>query len=110
MLSPRWLRFGGTFFLISGTGIAGTLIYIMWWMAGVMLYDSPDGRDRFTGTPLQAVGIFALLSAITMFGLTYVMMGIWWILRGTRNPWIIRIGMTLYFLLAFGFVILQLWD
>jgi hypothetical protein len=110
MLPSGWLKFGGTLFIIMGTGIAGTLIYIMWWMAGVMLNNGPDARDRFTGTPLQAVGIFALLSAVTMFGVTYVMMGAWWILRGTRSPWIIRIGMAVYFLLTFGFVILQLWD
>ena len=107
MLPSGWLKFVGTFFVITGTGIAGTLIYIMWWMAGVMLHNSPESVNRFNGTPLQAVGIFALLSAVTMFGVTSVAIGIWWILRGTRSHVIIRIGVIGYVLITVGFAILQ---
>ena len=111
MLSPRWLKFGGTFFVISGVGIAGTLIYIMWWMAGVMLHNGdPDARNHFTGNALQATGIFALLSAVAMFGITYVAMGIWWIMRSTRSPIIIRIGVLGYVLVTVGFALLQWWS
>jgi hypothetical protein len=109
MLTPGWLRFGGTLFVIMGTGIAGTLLYILWWMVGVWINNGdPNAKNHFTGTPLQAVGIFALLSAVIMFGVTYIAMGVWWILRGTRNPWILRAGWLGYLLMALAFAVLQL--
>jgi hypothetical protein len=107
MLPSGWLKFGGTFFVIAGTGIAGTLIYIMWWMAGVMLHTSPEAPNRFNGTPLQGLGIFALLSAVTMLGVTYIAIGIWWILRGTKSHVIIRIGVIGFVVITVGFAILQ---
>ena len=111
ILGRNWVKFGGIFFLISGAGIAGTLIYIMWWMAGVMLHNGdPGAKNHFTGTHLQAVGIFALLSAVAMFGITYVAMGTWWILRATRSSLIIKLGVFGYVVVTVGFVLLQWWS
>ena len=110
ILSPTWVKFAGIFFAIVGAGIAGTLIYIMWWMAGVMLHNSDPGvKNHFTGTPLQAVLIFALLSAVAMFGLTYLAMGVWWIMRATRSALIIRLGVFGYAIVIVGFALLQWW-
>jgi hypothetical protein len=110
MLPSWWLKGVGTFFVISGIGISITFLYIIWWMAGVMLHSGDPGAvNRYTGTRLQAVGIFALMSAVLMFGVTSLAMGVWWIMRTARNPWIIRIGIFVYMFVALGFAVLQFW-
>jgi hypothetical protein len=111
MLPSGWLKFAGTILLILGTGIAGTLIYVMWWMAGVMLHNSdPDAVNHFNGTPLTATGIFALLAAVAMIGVTYVAIGIWWVLRGTRSRLLIQMGVLGYLIVTVGFALLQWWS
>lgn len=110
ILSSSWVRMGGIIFIVIGVGLTATIGYLMWWIARVMAHSGDPGAvNRFTGTPLQGVVIFAILSAVCMFGITYTAMGVWWLLRATRNPWILRTGWIGYLLIAAAYAIMQLW-
>jgi hypothetical protein len=108
ILPSGWVKFGGITFVIIGVGLTATLVWLMWWIAGVMIHTNDPGvTNRYTGTRLQAAGIFALLSAVCMFGITYTAIGIWWIMRATRSHLLIRLGIAGYVVIMLGFAVLQ---
>ncbi len=50
---------------------------------------SPEGGASFNGTPQQAVLILGLFGLITVFGLASGLNGLWQIVTGKRNRWIV---------------------
>jgi hypothetical protein len=60
----------------------------------------PDASgSRFTGTTEQAQLILGLFGLIIVFGLTSIVGGLWQVITGTRNKWILYFGVGLFLLL-----------
>jgi hypothetical protein len=86
MLSRRWARrFGGVLVVL---GLVLTLgLGCLLWMLGPQLMNPGRsfGGTRFTGTPLQALGVFAILGGVFAFGATTMVYGVWQMSTGRRN-------------------------
>lgn len=97
MLSKRWARrFGGVLFVL-GLGLTIGLGYLLWILAPQLLNPGRSfGGSRFSGTPLQALGVFVMLSSVLAFGATTLAYGAWSMGTGRRNvPLVFRIfGVT----------------
>ena len=97
--NPNRLRALGAFVLVIGIGLTGFLTYLMIWIAGVVAQSgNPQASVRFSGTPRDAALIHLILGTVCLFGVTAIAMGLWMVVRGTRNRKLVKVVMVWYIL------------
>jgi hypothetical protein len=86
MLSRRWARRYGGVLLVLGLALAGGLGFLLWHLGPQLLQPGRTfNGSRFSGTPLQALGVFAILGGVFAFGVVTTVYGAWQIGTGRRN-------------------------
>lgn len=105
-----WLRIVGPILILLGSAIAGTLGYIVYWMARTMMHSSdPGATERFTGTKLEATASFAIVLAVCMVGVMFVGIGVGQLIRATRSHMLLGVVKYGYVLVLLMYVVL-LWS
>lgn len=97
------IRVRGAISLVLGLLLAGGVGYLIVWMANVIRHSAdPGATNRFNGGPAAALGIFALLGFVWVFGVVSIVMGGWMLRYGWRNAKLKRIvwGFAIVFWLA----------
>jgi uncharacterized paraquat-inducible protein A len=82
-----------------GWVLAAMGLFLVLFMTGIMILianimartGKPGSTESFSGGPLEAAMIFAVLGLVWVFGLTGLVGGIWQIKHGKRNRKLIRI-------------------
>ena len=86
MLSKRWARRFGGVLVVLGLALTLGLGYLIWQLAPTLLKPGVSvGGTRFTGTPLQALAVFAVLGGVFAFGAAAMVYGAWQVSTGRRN-------------------------
>jgi hypothetical protein len=103
-----WLRIIGPTLIVLGTGIAGTLGYITYWMATVMLRgNDPTATTRYTGNAWQAIAALSITTAVSSLGVMFMAIGLGQLMRATRSVYLIRAVTFAYFVALLAFAIVQ---
>jgi MFS family permease len=103
LLSAGQVRRLGWAQLILGLFLVGLMGTITFNLAPSMLRPgASQSGTRFTGTPEQAQLILGLFGLVIVFGLTGIVNGLWQIITGRRNKWILVIILVLAVLLIVG--------
>ena len=86
MLSRRWARrFGGFIFALC-LPLALGMGYLIWRLAPQLLHPGVSfNGNRFSGTPLQALMVFAVLGGVLAFGVLGALYGLSMMRTGMRN-------------------------
>jgi hypothetical protein len=85
LLHATAIRVRGALAMGLGLALAGGISYLMVWIADVIRHSAdPGATNRFTGSPAQAAGIFAILSFVLLIGLVSIVMGGWMLRYGWR--------------------------
>jgi hypothetical protein len=104
-----WLKITGPILIVLGAGIAGTLGYVTWWMAGVMMRgNDPTASTRWTGNAWQAIAALSITTAVSSLGVMFVAIGVGQVLRATRSASLIRLATIGYFVAFLAYAIV-LW-
>ena len=97
VLSTKQVRRLGWLQLLLGLFLSAFMGTIALSLAPIMLH---PGRG-FTGTPQQALLILGLFGLVIVFGLSSIANGLWQIITGRRNKWILYLSFVLFALLLF---------
>jgi hypothetical protein len=97
VLSTKQVRRLGWLQLLLGLFLVGFMGAITFSLAPIMLH----AGTGFTGTPQQALLILGLFGLVIVFGLTSMVNGLWQIITGRRNKWILYLSFVLIALLLF---------
>jgi hypothetical protein len=103
ILHATSIRVRGALLIVLGLALAGGLSYLLVGIATVIRHSAdPGATNRFNGSPAAAVGIFAVLSFVLLFGIISTVLGGWMLRYGWRNAKLKRIvwGFGLIFWLA----------
>jgi hypothetical protein len=101
--NPGRIRVLGWILIVIGTGLVvgmGYLIAVIYRI--VQGSNDPAATTRFTGTPAQALMIYAVLGVVLLFGMVAVAGGAWQARYGTRNPHLVKmvLGFATLFITA----------
>ncbi len=88
MRSKRWSRRYGWILLAIGIFISAVMGLVLSAIAMPLLNPGAGGL-RFSGTREQGRLILALLGAVELFGIAAICYGLWQIVTGRRNKWVI---------------------
>lgn len=99
MRRAQGIRRRGWVLILLGLVLVGMMGTITLILAPTMLSGGTAAGARFTGTPEQAILILGLFGIVIVFGLTCIASGIWQIVTGRRNIWIVVLILGLTFLL-----------
>lgn len=98
--SKRWSRRFGWGLLACGLFISSLMGVVLYAIAPTLLgADRMSGGLRFSGMPEQGRFVLAILGTVEIFGLTVMCYGLWQILTGRRNKWVIYFVLGLVLLL-----------
>lgn len=90
MRSSGQIRFLGVVQLVLGLFLIGFMGVITLNVAPLLLNPAPTaGGARFTGTSQQAQLILALFGTVILFGFGSGLSGLWQIMTGRRNKWVV---------------------
>jgi hypothetical protein len=98
MQSKRWSRGFGRILLVLGMLVSGVMSVVLSALGPVLLHPgAPHAGIRFSGTPEQAKLVLGILGAVELFGITAICYGLFQIVTGRRNKWVIHfmIGVAL---------------
>jgi membrane protease YdiL (CAAX protease family) len=98
MPKAQSIRRRGWILIFLGLLLVGMVGTITFALAPSMLSAGSPGNS-FTGTPEQAYLVLGLFAVIITFGLTGIFSGIWQIVTGRRNIWIVIVIVILLFLI-----------
>lgn len=105
---PQRLRIMGGIYLLVGSGLSAVMIYIIYVLAYVMQHSKDPGvKWRFSGTPLDMVWIFAVLSVPLLVGVTLVLTGLWQLRYGRRNLQLVKVTFVWFYVLLGGALLAQ---
>jgi uncharacterized membrane protein YedE/YeeE len=99
MRRAQGLRRRGWVLIFLGLLLVGMMGTITFLVAPSMLSGGASAGARFTGTPDQAILILGLFGIVIVFGLTCIASGLWQVVTGRRNIWIVVLILGLTFLL-----------
>lgn len=99
MRRAQGVRRRGWVLIVLGFLLVGMMGTITFLVAPSMLSSGAPAGTRFTGTPEQAILILGLFGIVIVFGLTCIASGLWQIVTGRRNIWIVVMILGLTFLL-----------
>jgi hypothetical protein len=99
MPKAQSLRRRGWILIVLGLLLVGMMGAITFALAPSMLSSGTAGNS-FMGTPEQAYLVLGLFAVIITFGFASMFSGIWQIVTGRRNIWIIIVIVILLFLLV----------
>ena len=99
MRQAQGIRRRGWVLIFLGLVLVGMMGTITFLVAPTMLSGGASAGARFTGTPEQATLILGLFGIVIVFGLTCIASGLWQIVTGRRNIWIVVLILGLTFLL-----------
>jgi hypothetical protein len=99
MPRAQGIRRRGWVLIVIGFLLVAMMGTITFRVAPTMLSGGASGGVRFTGTPEQAILILGLFGLVMVFGLTAIASGVWQIVTGRRNIWIVVLILGLTFLL-----------
>lgn len=103
-----WLRIIAPILILLGTGIAGTLGYVTYWMATVMLRgNDPTASTRYTGNAWQAIAALSITTAVSTIGVMFIAIGVGQLFRATRSTSLIRFVTFAYFVALLAFAVAQ---
>ncbi|MEO6365309.1 MAG: hypothetical protein ABIO38_04565 [Luteimonas sp.] len=84
--SRRWSRRFGFVLTLCGLFLTSLMGVVIHWMVPRLLHAGVDvDGSRFTGTEMQALGSFAVVGAVFVFGATALGYGIWQMATGRRD-------------------------
>jgi hypothetical protein len=85
LLHATAIRVRGALAIGLGLALVGGMSYLMAWIADVIRHSAdPGATNRFTGSPTQAAGIFAILSFVLLIGVVSIVLGGWMLRYGWR--------------------------
>jgi len=88
--SPATLRALGAVMVVLGGGLMAGMAVLSWVMYGV-LQNSGDPRatTKFTGSESDIMFMFGIFGLLFFIGLTAFAAGVWQIVFGKRNLWLV---------------------
>jgi hypothetical protein len=108
LFSTTNIRVRGGILLVIGVFLMAMMSYISYFSfrsyAGL---NGPNG-SRFTGTREEFIGIVALFGALILFGFISALTGVWQLIAGRRNKYLVWLGLGLGVLLYAG-ALLIIW-
>jgi hypothetical protein len=99
MPRAQGIRRRGWLLIVIGFLLVAMMGAITFMVAPTMLSGGASSGVRFTGTPEQAILILGLFGLVIVLGLTSIASGLWQIVTGRRNIWIVVLVLSLTFLL-----------
>jgi hypothetical protein len=100
MRTAQGIRRRGWMLIVLGFLLVGIMGTITFMVAPKMMSGGAHTGAGFTGTPEQAMLILGLFGILIVFGLTCIGSGLWQIVTGRRNIWIVILILGLAFLLV----------
>lgn len=92
MKSPAALRALGAVLVVLGTLLMGGMAVLSWMMYGVIQSSSdPRASTRFTGSESDMMFMFGIFALVFFIGLTAFLAGVWQLIFGKRNLWLVWI-------------------
>ncbi len=112
ILHASSIRVRGAISVVLGFLLAGGMTYLMLVIAAIIRHSAdPRATVRFNGSPMAAMGIFALLGIVLLFGIICIVMGGWMLHYGWRNPKLKRLVWKfaiLFWLIGMGVYVIDL--
>ena len=94
--SPAALRALGVVLVVLGALLMGGMAVLSWVMYGVIQGSSdPRASTRFTGSESDMMFMFGIFALVFFIGLTAFAAGLWQIVFGKRNIWLVWIMLGL---------------
>lgn len=87
--SPATLRALGGVLVVLGTLLMGGMAVLSWVMYGVIQNSDSRASTRFTGSESDMMFMFGIFALIFFIGLTAFSAGLWQIIFGRRNLWLV---------------------
>lgn len=94
------VRRRGGMMIVLGLLLVGMMGTITFMVAPTMLTSGGAAGGRFTGTREQTMLILGLFGIVIVFGIACIASGLWQIVTGRRNVWIVVLILSLAFLLV----------
>ena len=92
MKSPGALRALGVVLVLLGGLLMGGMAVLSWIMYGVIQGSSdPRASTKFTGSESDMMFMFGIFGLVFFIGLTAFAAGLWQIIFGKRNIWLVWI-------------------
>lgn len=92
MKSPAALRALGVVLVVLGALLMGGMAVLSWIMYGVIQGSSdPRASTKFTGSESDMMFMFGIFALVFFIGLTAFAAGLWQIIFGNRNIWLVWI-------------------
>lgn len=104
MQTTKRIRFLGVVLTLIGLFLVGLMGTIAYDQAPMLLNPGSASRSgsRFTGTPEQGQKMLLLFAAVIGFGLMSIVGGLWQIVTGRRNKWMVIAMVGVFILVAIG--------
>ncbi len=96
--SPAKIRALGGALIFIGILLVGGMGAIMWWMNNAV--NNPSSTTKFTGTSDQKTVAFLILGAVTAFGCSSLIAGIYQFATGRRNKKLIWLMLGIWVVLV----------
>jgi MFS family permease len=108
LYSARCLRAAGVLYLVMGLLLSGAASYLMALIASLIhSTDDPDKAARLAKSTWVVALAFGALSFVLLLGVTGILMGVWQIRHGRRNPRLVRVAIFLYLIFMGGVVLVR---
>jgi hypothetical protein len=97
MQSRRWSRRFGAVLAVLGLGLTAMMVVVVRVLLPTLMraIEQP-GSPGFTGTPMQAVMVLAILGAVLVFGLTSTSYGLFQLFTGRRALWPVKVLLGIF--------------
>jgi hypothetical protein len=94
--SPTTLRALGTVLIVLGGALMAGMAVLSYIMYGVIQNsDDPRATTRFTGSESDSTFMFGIFALVFFFGFTAFVAGLWQVIFGKRNLWLVWIMLGL---------------
>lgn len=88
-------RLGWVLAVLGGL-LAAFMAWLTYVVAGLMARsDEPGAGARFTGDSTDAAFIYGIFGVVLALSVTFVLAGIWQIVYGRRNKWLVLVALVL---------------